>query len=183
MEPTLANENTKRSTSKSALLALIGLGFILAVVGLFYAPSEDPGTGPLVGLETPDFEFELPSGERRTLASYRGKVVLVNFWAYWCGPCLEEMDSLKKLETHFEGKDFVLLMAHVGDEKDEVAKLAGLPSQILMDVPAGALASFGVSGLPHSILIDKQGVVRGEFKGPRDWMSSEILPLITEPLG
>ncbi len=182
MEPGMANENTKRRTPKGALLGLIGLGFILAVVGLLYSPDPEMVTEPLVGMDAPDFEFEL-DGTKQSLSGLRGKVVLVNFWAYWCEPCRDEIVSLKKLENLMAGKEFVLLMGHVGDEKEEALKIADLPSKLIFDVPAGVLASYGVSGLPHSVLIDKQGIIRADMKGARDWISPEIVKLIQEPLG
>lgn len=182
MEPGMANENTKRRTPKSALLGLIGLGFLLAVVGFLYSPDTEMPTDALAGTEAPDFEFEL-DGAKQSLSGMRGKVVLVNFWAYWCEPCRDEIVSLKKLESLMAGKEFVLLMAHVGDEKEEAMKIADLPSRLIFDVPAGVLASYGVSGLPHSVLIDKQGTVRADMKGARDWTSSDTLKIIQEPLG
>lgn len=184
----MANENApapvvKRRTPKSVILALIGLGFVLGVIGLLFSPDGSGPAEPLIGAEAPDFEFTILPGEQKyTLASFRGKVVLLNFWAYWCEPCREEMPSLKKLEAHFPN-DFVLLMLHVGDEKDEALKIPDLPSKLVMDVDVGALTSYGVSGLPHSFLIDKQGIVRAHFKGPQDWMSEKILEQIREPVG
>ncbi len=179
----MANENTKRNTSKGVIAALIGLGFVLAALGLYfsYVP-EGPGE-TLVGVEAPDFEFSADGQGKQNLGSLRGKVVLINFWAYWCEPCIDEMESLKKLEASLEGKDFVLLMVHVGDEKEEALKVAHLPSNRVFDISAGILGAYGVSGLPHSVLIDRNGVVRAEFKGPRDWMSSSIQKQIQEPLG
>jgi thiol-disulfide isomerase/thioredoxin len=174
----MANKNTIEKSPKAALVALVGLGFGLGLVGLFYAGLGEKSVGPLVGAPAPSMEFSLSSGERKTLASFRGRVVMLNFWAHWCGPCLEEMPSLKQLESRFAKKDFDLLMAHVGEEKEEALKVASLPSQVLFDFPAGTLSDFGVSGLPHSILLDKQGVVRAEFLGPRDWVSSAILQQI-----
>lgn len=179
----MANGNTKRKTPKGALFALIGLGFILAVVGLLYSPDSDSVSEALIGTEAVDFNFQLPNSPQKSLMDFRGKVVLINFWAYWCEPCLKEMPSLKKLEETMKGKDFVLLMVHVGDEIDEAMKVPQLPSQLVFDIPAATLSSYGVSGLPHSVLVDKQGIIRADFDGPRDWMSSDILKQIQEPLG
>jgi thiol-disulfide isomerase/thioredoxin len=179
----MANENTKRGTSKGVVVALIGLGFVLATLGLFYSYEPEGSGETLVGVQAPDFEFSSEDGTQQTLAGLRGKVVLINYWAFWCEPCLEEMHSLQKLQAYLQGKDFVLLMVHVGDEKEEALKVEYLPQNRVFGISARVLESYGVSGLPHSVLIDKSGVVRAEFKGPHDWMSSSVLKRIQEPLG
>jgi thiol-disulfide isomerase/thioredoxin len=179
----MANENAKRSTPKGIVTGLIALGFLLAALGLYYSWETEPPGETLVGAEAPDFEFTLDPGTKQNLVALRGKVVLINFWAYWCEPCLEEMASLGHLQEALKSRDFILLMVHVGDEKDEALKVKDLPNNRVFDVSAGILGTYGVSGLPHSVLIDKQGVVRAEFKGPRDWMSRSILKQIEEPLG
>ncbi len=183
MEPSLANENTRRNPSKSALMAVLGLGLGLAALGFFFSPDTTAPRAALVGTDTPDFEFELLSGERIRLASYRGKTVLIHFWAYWCEPCLDEMASLRELQAKLAGKDFVLLMGHVGDEREEVRRIPNLPSQGAIDVSSDALDFFGVSGLPHSVLIDPKGIVRAEFIGPQEWTSPQILSLLSGPFG
>ncbi len=177
----MANENTKRRSSRAAILGLILLGFILAGVGFLYSPSPDASQDTLLGTEAPDFEFER-NGMRETLSSLRGKVVLINFWAHWCEPCLEEMPSLKKLEAAVGSPDFAVLLVQVGDEREEAQKLA-IPAQLLaFDVTPSTLSSYGISGLPHSFLVDKLGVIRAVFEGPRDWTSESILKEIREPL-
>lgn len=164
-------------------MAVLGLGLGLAALGFFFSPDTTAPRAALVGTDTPDFEFELLSGERIRLASYRGKTVLIHFWAYWCEPCLDEMASLRELQAKLAGKDFVLLMGHVGDEREEVRRIPNLPSQGAIDVSSDALDFFGVSGLPHSVLIDPKGIVRAEFIGPQEWTSPQILSLLSGPFG
>ncbi len=171
----MANENGKKRASRATLVGLIVLSFALVAISFLHVEIEDPTVGPLVGDVAPDFPVELEPGKLGTLSDLRGKVVLVNFWAYWCGPCLEEMASLRQLEKHYEKKDFVLLLVHVGDEKSEALKVPNLPKNLIFDTPVSALASYGVSALPHTVLIDKNGIVQAEFLGPRDWTASSTL--------
>ena len=181
----MANENPQKSTNiktRITVYGLIALGLILAVAGIVYSYEPERPSDALVGMEAPEFEFELPSGEQQSLNGLRGKVVLVNFWAYWCEPCIEEMPSLKALEARYADKDFVMLMVHIGDEKEQALKVQNLPKNPIIDVPVSVLSAYGISGVPHSVLIGKNGVVLEDYRGPRDWMAPDVLQEIDDAL-
>jgi peroxiredoxin len=114
-------------------------------------------------------------------AQLRGKVLLVNFWATWCGPCKEEMPALDRLKALFAGKDFELLAVTTDHQLDAIQKFVaalGLRFPILIDETKDVSAMFGVRGLPTTVVIDKHGRLSGRAVGPRRWDGPEPVALI-----
>jgi thiol-disulfide isomerase/thioredoxin len=129
----------------------------------------------------PEVEFAL-DGKRMTLADFRGRVLLVNFWATWCGPCVAEMPSLDRLQGMLGGRDFAVLTLSE-DRNPAVIEpfftAHGLKRLGRYHDPGGALSrAFKVRGLPTSVLIDRDGGVIGRIEGPAEWDSPEALALI-----
>lgn len=137
-----------------------------------------PALGKFVATEparpAPDTAFEDAAGKRVTLADFRGRTLLVNLWATWCGPCVREMPALGRLAAAMTGKDFAVLLVSEdrgGAKTVEpfLAKhdLGALGSHL---DPKGELGrAFGVRGLPTSILIGPDGKERGRIEGAADW--------------
>ncbi|MBF0169807.1 MAG: TlpA family protein disulfide reductase [Nitrospinae bacterium] len=137
-------------------------------------PSRPPATEgkKLEGQTAPDFSLPTLDGGTMTLADYRGKVVLLNFWATWCPPCKEEMPSMQKLYEHFKGRDFVMLTVSIDDKTGDVApfmKELGLTFPVAFDPGAKVGADYGLTGVPETFLIDKRGTVMHHLIGPGDW--------------
>jgi thiol-disulfide isomerase/thioredoxin len=110
----------------------------------------------------PDFSLEDMDGERHALADYRGKVVLINFWATWCPPCRREMPSLERLYHTLGDQLFVVLAVNQWENADHVFAFMGqldvFPTfPILFDPESKVAGDFGVKGLPTSFVIDRQG--------------------------
>src|SRR5512143_3285362 len=97
------------------LLALFIL-FVVAGAGLFFLFHQGSGTGPKIGSYAPDFTLKNHQGQSVALSAGRGQVVLLNFWATWCGPCQQEMASLEALSKKFPGKKFMVLGVNLDDE-------------------------------------------------------------------
>ena len=131
--------------------------------------------------------FTLSTMDGRTIDStdLRGKVVLLNFWATWCGPCKEEMPSMQRLRDAFPGTDLALL-AVTGDQQQQAiaafAKALGLSFPILLDESKDVSAAFGVRGLPTTVIIDRQGSLVGRAIGPRHWDGSAAIALFKDLL-
>ena len=120
-----------------------------------------PADIPQVGQPAPDFQYTMPDGSTHTLAQLRGKKVLVNFWATWCGPCRSEMPDLQKAQGEM-GDSVVVLGVNKGEELKEIAPFADelRISFLLIANPAGDIAGrYGAQNLPTSYFINSDGTI------------------------
>ena len=146
-----------------------------------------------VGAKAPDFEARtLFAHEKRTLADYKGQVVLVNVWATWCPPCRVEMPSLERLYKEFGPKGFKIIGINSHDEASDSTVLAfangyGLTFDILRDMPSrgrdSMTAIYKITGYPESFVIDKAGMIRKKWAAYDDWSSQGNRSLIADLLG
>lgn len=117
------------------------------------------------------------SGDTIDLSRFRGKVVLLNFWATWCYPCLLEMPSLDSLQTEFGGRQFVVVALSIDRGLADVKRFYRTHELAALDHyidPVGTVGqAFRLRGVPASFIIDHNGLVRGYFPGPADWNSTE----------
>ncbi len=134
------------------------------------------------GTKAPNFSLEDLNGRRTELRHYRGKVIFLNFWATWCGPCKEEMPSIEALSSQFKGQDFALLTISVdyAGEKPvkEFIEKHRYTFPVLIDSRCLTLDLFRVKGIPTTFLIDKKGMLIGKAVGPRDWNHPEVKSLL-----
>jgi thiol-disulfide isomerase/thioredoxin len=142
---------------------------------LVLAPGCDRGAHPAqTGHSAPD--FTVSDGTTTVhLASYRGRVVLLNFWATWCAPCIEEMPSL--LELHHAQPDLAVLAVSIDEDADAYSAFLTRRHVDLITVrdPAQKAASLYHSEMwPETYAIDRQGIIRRKFIGAQDWTSPEI---------
>jgi thiol-disulfide isomerase/thioredoxin len=135
----------------------------------------------------PDVEFAELGGAPAHLSDFRGRVVLVNLWATWCGPCVAEMPSLVKLQERIGRRDFVVLAlssdrggARVVQPFVEEHRLQALA--VYLDPKGTATRKLGAKGLPTSILIDRQGRELGRILGAAEWDSSEAVALVKDAI-
>jgi thiol-disulfide isomerase/thioredoxin len=122
-----------------------------------------------------------------SLADWKGRVVLVNLWATWCGPCREEMPALAELQRQLGSEDFEVVAISLDRQGAEVAKpfLDEVGAEALglyLDPSTDVLAEFRAVGLPASMLIDRSGREVGRMFGPADWASPEAIRLIKAAL-
>lgn len=157
--------------------------FLLALAGLVTAPTlraQGTGMSPLAALP-PAPALRLPDDDNRLvdLAQYRGKVVLVNFWATWCPPCRKEFPSLARLRGLFKTAPFEVVAVNMGEEPDAVFSFAGNTDfPVLFDRDAKAMAAWSVLGLPTTFLLDRQGRLAYRATGGREFDAPEIVALV-----
>jgi peroxiredoxin len=123
---------------------------------------------PAVGMQAEDFSLTDLEGKQQSLSQYRGKVVLVNFWATWCKPCTTEMPAMQATYDKLRDKGFVVLAINELEDDAKVRehiKQYGHTFPVLMDRDNKVANQFGVFGLPVSVFIDEKGVVQEYIKG------------------
>ncbi|MEA3544358.1 MAG: TlpA disulfide reductase family protein [Thermodesulfobacteriota bacterium] len=165
---------------KSAVVLLL---FTLLLVGCDNSTSESPvPKGGLIGNIAPDFTLTDMEGQPVSLSQFRGKVVILNFWATWCPPCREEMPSMEQLYRENKDQDLVMLAVNVDENgKAAVTKfLKRTPHSfpILLDSENIAQNAYGVFRFPESFIIDRNGIVVEKIIGGRDWMTGSVFKLV-----
>lgn len=133
----------------------------------------------------PELKARDMNGAPRTLADYRGKIVLLNFWASWCPPCLREMPSMERLRLKMAGRPLeIVALASAESSEDAQAFLSkmklGFP--ILLDPDSSNTRRWKVFALPTSFLLDARGRVRYVLTGPTEWDEGEALKIIESML-
>jgi len=129
----------------------------------------------------PDFSIKDIDGSVHTLSAYRGKVVIVNFWATWCPPCREEMPSMERAWEKLRHEDIVMLAINVGEDEDTIFQFtADYPVEfpLLLDRESAVIGSWPVRGLPTTFVIDPQGKIVYRAIGGRDWNAEGVLQQI-----
>lgn len=126
------------------------------------------------GSSAPQVEFVDASGKPLDLRNWRGKVIVLNLWATWCGPCVREMPSLEQLALKLPNEKFVVLAVSQDRGGAAVAKpfadrLRLKELKIFFDPLNRLKRAFGVVGLPTTFLIDEEGYVRAQLQGPAEW--------------
>jgi peroxiredoxin len=121
--------------------------------------------------KAPDFTLPVIGGANLRLQEQRGRVVMVNFWATWCGPCRVEMPHLNRLYDKYRGSGFVLLGVNIDEEPRKAADLAaklGLRFPVLLDADKKVSRLYDLTAMPSTVLIDRDGRVRYIHRGYRD---------------
>lgn len=134
-------------------------------------------------VNAPNFKLEDMDEYEYDLSEYRGKVVLLNFWATWCPPCKREMPSMERLHQKYQEKDFSVLAINQMEDGDRVFSFTGtLETQptfdILLDNDSQVSRKYAVNGLPTTYLIDKQGRIRYRAVGGREFDHPEVEKII-----
>lgn len=137
--------------------------------------------------QAPDFVLKAMSGENVRLSELRGQVVMINFWASWCGPCRQEMPHLEALHQRYEPLGFTLLGVNVEKERDKADQMLRdmtVSFPILLDSHNEVSKLYGVVAMPSTVLIDRDGIVRhvhnGYKPGYEQQYQSQIRSLIKE---
>ncbi len=131
----------------------------------------------------PDFTLRSSSGPNLRLKEQRGQVVLVNFWATWCGPCRQEMPHLNRLYDKYRASGFTLLGVNIDDDPRTAASTAarmGVKFPVLLDTDKAVSKLYDLGSMPATVLIDRDGKVRFLHRGYRDGMEQDYERQIRE---
>jgi thiol-disulfide isomerase/thioredoxin len=157
---------------------ILGLSVILAAGFFAITVSADPA---------PDFTLPSSTGENVRLAEQRGQVVMLNFWASWCGPCRKEMPLLDEMSKRYSAACFVLYGVNVEEDNTDAKKLIkelGVSFPILYDTESKASSLYNVDAMPTTVVIDKKGEIRfvnrGYKAGDENKYRDQIRELIKE---
>ena len=159
------------------------LSRLLSVLLLFtclFGHANESDTQSDFDMPTP-FTLKRTGGGMVTLTDLRGKVILINFWASWCGPCITEIPSLRTLYREMKGRPFEILAINVKESEFKVYKftqLVEMPFPILLDEDGKIFDSWNSQVLPTSYLLGPEGKIQHRLLGPVDWASAEAAELI-----
>lgn len=181
-----------------AALTLVGAGAIAVLYVLFAAASKPETQGGLTRFAAGEMQrlyvMEAPppmttralrdaAGNETTLAEYQGEIVVLNLWATWCAPCMEEMPSLAQLQYNFEGRIRVIPIS-VDSEGDrdkaisELRRLTGGALPFLQDMTRGVLFDAQAAGMPVTIIYNRRGEEVARLAGGADWAGEDARRLI-----
>lgn len=179
------------SKRRYLLVVLVVFAAIPVLVSLLHETDPAP---PLSGSMTqftvidkpvpaPDTVFTDGAGEKRRLTDFLGRVVLVNFWATWCAPCIKEMPSLDALQAKLGGDDFAVVTLNEDRGGAAVAKpfldkLGTRNLALYIDDKMALMRALDVRGLPTTFLVDREGRVRARLEGVAEWNSPEAEALM-----
>jgi len=170
------------NTNKFLLITLLFISF--TVFADWQQPELSHNLTPVKNIiMASDFELMDMDEEKKKLSDYRGKVVLLNFWATWCPPCIREMPSMERLHQQISTEDFKVIAINQMEDADEVFAFTGQleidPTfEILFDSTSEVSRTYAVRGLPTTYLIDKQGKIRYRAVGGREFYHPEVVRII-----
>jgi cytochrome c biogenesis protein CcmG, thiol:disulfide interchange protein DsbE len=161
---------------KHKILGPLGLTLVAGMLLSFFFPAYRHGEASLAGRKAKDFPVQIPGASH--LSDLRGKVVVLNFWATWCPPCLEETPSLNRLQQQIAAKGGVVLGISVDEDPAAYDKFIQDNHVIFptyRDLTKRDAADYGTSMFPETYLIDRRGRIARKIVGPQDWQSPEVL--------
>lgn len=176
----------RRGRAAYWLALAVALGVVAAA---WFARGRVPQA--VAGYPAPDFEVVDARGSPVSLADYRGRVVLLNIWATWCGPCLEEMPSMQRLYEAFSPDDFEIAAVSIdapagasdaagnpGGDPFAFAGRLGLTFRILLDPTGEIQRTYQTTGVPESFLISPDGIIYKKVAGATAWDSDANVGLV-----
>jgi cytochrome c biogenesis protein CcmG/thiol:disulfide interchange protein DsbE len=159
----------------SVIAPIVSALILLALSGC-YSGSRPPR----IGTAAPDFTVK-DSDRAVTLGQFKGQVVVLNFWATWCPPCIEEMPSLVRMQQRMQAKGVTVLAVSVDVDESNYKRFLrdhGVNLLTVRDPDQKSNSLYGTSKFPETYIIDRGGVVRRKFIGAVDWTEPEIIDFL-----
>lgn len=174
---------------KRAIFTLILIFVILFGYIFFNSIFKSGGCGGGIARGNPAPQFTLPDleGQQVSLNQFKGKVLVINFWASWCAPCRKELPSLQSMYKKFKNRENFAFLA-VSCDEDGKKPIEDLFQRYMLDLPVALDPNrkvaflYGVSKFPETYFIDKQGKVRHKFIGPWNWTDRKFIDILEKML-
>jgi cytochrome c biogenesis protein CcmG/thiol:disulfide interchange protein DsbE len=152
------------------------MGFAFAVLAFFTLPHYRQGESSIAGKTAEDFSMDL-NGRPAHLSDLHGKVVVLNFWASWCGPCIEETPALIALQQRIAPRRGEVLGVSIDEDEgayERFLREKGINFPTYRDPSKKIAADYGTSMWPETYIIDRKGKILRKIIGPQDWNSPEM---------
>ena len=172
-----------KSTFACTILALAAV--LATTLSASHAAAAASVLAPMNREPAPPLVLKDIHGAAHDLAQYRGKVVLINFWATWCEPCRQEMPSMQRLRDKLSGKSFVVLAVNVAEPDARVRRFleeTRLDLPVLMDANKTVTRGWGVRVMPTSFIVGLDGRLRYRVTGDIDWSADAVIGTISQLL-
>lgn len=178
----MQQQSTHNSRSRiSSFIRIAALGGVwMAAVSIAHAAT------PLLSTPAPDFALRSMDKANIRLSEHLGQVVLINFWATWCGPCRQEMPVLDELHAKYQRAGLVLLGINIDEDRDEAIEMAQtlqVTYPILFDDRKDVARAYQLGTMPLTVLIDREGVVRYVSDGYKPGYEKRYTEKLRELLG
>lgn len=161
------------------------MGFAAAVLAFFTLPHYRQGESSVAGKTAEDIPMQI-DGKSEPLSDFRGKVVVLNFWATWCPPCVEETPSLIELNKRIANRNGVVIGVSVDDDAAAYQKFIqdhGINFPTWRDPSKKYAQDYGTVMYPETYIIDRHGKIARKVIGPQDWNSAEMVSYFDALLG
>lgn len=163
---------------------------VAAVVSIAVSSSCKKNPGPRVGDMAPAFTLPDIDGEMHSLGDFRGRVVVLNYWATWCPPCVDEMPSLQRLHEALAEKGLAVVAVSVDERFSDIERFVkrfGLTFTVLHDEGMKVSRAYQTFKYPETYIIGRDGRLRSKVVGERDWVEPSVIrdmvTLLNEPAG
>jgi len=197
MLPASASQSVRHGAARSQRMekgmkkaTLIGIIAVLAAIGFLFFYGQNSGQRVKIireGDRAPEFRVLALDGKAVSLSSYRGKVVMVHFWATWCPPCVEELPTLERLYRASIGKDLEILAVSVdeggADAVGQFMRKNRFALPVLLNPDQSVARQYGTFKFPETYIVDRDGIVRRKIIGAADWMSPAAQEIIQAMVG
>jgi thiol-disulfide isomerase/thioredoxin len=181
--PSAVGEDGDRMTKGKTILLMLLLAVVALILTRWLREGGGSREGAAVGRHAPAFQLKDLEGHDVALAQFKGKVVMLDFWATWCGPCRLTMPMLEELQ-HEHPDAFTLLAVNLGEPPDLVTpyvRRQNIQSRVLLDIDGRVGSAYGSESIPMQVLIDQEGIIRhiqmGYYPTMKDDLWAEIAKL------
>jgi peroxiredoxin len=169
----------KKNNYKAVILVFLAVAGLLILFSLKQNNSYLNYSPLKTGLPAPNFTLSGLDDKMVSLSDYRGTVVLLNIWATWCPPCVDEMPSMERLYKELKGENFEILAVSIDSLGTKAVapfmKKYNLAFPALMDPDGTITALYQTTGVPESFIVNQEGILIKKIIGPRDWATPEVI--------